>query len=120
MTAAQPTLWDAQAVNLQRVGGRIGPVVEDFCRERLGMTFHVADLQSYVLGRALVAPASPDRILRDLRSRGLIAYEVVNRSQSLYRLTRVGNDVANDEGPADRSNALPVQLTRRGGDVYRG
>jgi len=85
----QPGLFDAQAENIQRVRGRIGPAVYAFCCEHLGGEFHGSELKEYVEERAMVAPASPDRILRDLRQGGFIDYVIVSRSKSLYRITAV-------------------------------
>jgi hypothetical protein len=39
--------------------------------------------------RIAFAPASPDRILRQLRQQGALDYVVVNRAASLYLITRV-------------------------------
>lgn len=51
--------------------------------------FHADELRQYVRKHAgdLVAPASPDRIMRDLRQGGEINYDLVSRSKSLYRAT---------------------------------
>ena len=89
MTTSQPTLWEAQQTNIKRVGGRIGPTVLEFCADHLGQQFYMRDLESFVSTRVPGAPDSPSRILRDLRQSNHIDYEVVSRSQSLYRLTRV-------------------------------
>ena len=43
-------------------------------------------------GRHPAAPASADRILRDLRARQVVGYEVVSRTKSLYRITNFGNE----------------------------
>lgn len=87
MTTYQPSLLD-QVVNLKRVRGRIGGIVYAFCCARIGQQFHLRELEEYVSERRDGAPDSPSRILRDLRQSGLIDYEVVSRSQSLYRVTR--------------------------------
>lgn len=79
-----------QDAELARVSGRIATLVMQFCREHQGQTFHLAALHAYVQERAAGAPGSPDRILRDLRTRGLVSYEVVSRSQSEYRVTAAG------------------------------
>lgn len=80
-----PTVQSEQADNLSRVTGRIAKVVADFMAAHEGQTFYVSDLHAYVQARAPGAPGSPDRILRDLRRRGVIRYELVSRSESLYR-----------------------------------
>jgi len=79
---------ETQKAEIARVRGVIEPVVLDFAREH-APDFFIGELQQYVLRRARVAPASPDRILRDLRSRGLINYQVINRRASRYRFLPV-------------------------------
>jgi hypothetical protein len=37
----------------------------------------------------IAAPASADRILRDLRQKGVIDYKVLGRRASLYAVTRL-------------------------------
>lgn len=81
-----------QAANLDRVNQNIGGIVAAFCRERLrtgAAEFHMADLTKYVNARSTIAPDSAGRILRDLRRRRVLSYEVVSRAQSLYRIKGV-------------------------------
>lgn len=78
-----------QAKQIKRVTTRIGRIVVDFCRQHTGREFHAADLVAYVEDHSDGAPASPDRILRDLRQRGVVSYHVVSRSKSLYRIDSV-------------------------------
>lgn len=81
-----------QETNLRRVRANLGALVLAFCRDRLALgapVFRIADLQGYVSEHALAAPASPDRILRDLRRRGKVSYDVINRAGSVYRLAGV-------------------------------
>jgi hypothetical protein len=76
-----------------RVSNRIGEAIRTFCESRL--EFHADDMRSYiatVVGP--VAPGSPDRILRELRQRGLVNYVVVSRRDSLYRIVRAGEQMA--------------------------
>ena len=49
--------------------------------------WHVEELRRFVFDKVngYVAPASPDRILRDLRQKGRVNYVVVSRAKSLYR-----------------------------------
>jgi hypothetical protein len=87
-----------QPANLARVGGRIGPHVLGFCRrlwaqhERFPRVatfqyFRPSDLVAFLAREGVTcAPASADRILRDLRRGGFVSYTVVNRAASLYRL----------------------------------
>ena len=79
-----------QESEIRRVRGRIGPLVIDFARlVGTGKEFGIEQLQSYILSQAVAAPASPDRILRDLRQRGLLDYVVVSRRGAVYRFTVV-------------------------------
>jgi len=69
-----------------RVYGRIAPLILAFKAEVGDAEFHAEDLRRYVLLRAPeMAPASPDRILRELRQDGLLDYDVTNRRKSLYQ-----------------------------------
>jgi hypothetical protein len=76
-----------QAENLERVRSRIGRAIVAFCRER--KRFHADELRAAVAeATGIAAPASADRILRDLRQRGVINYRVINRHESLYEVTK--------------------------------
>jgi hypothetical protein len=77
-----------QARQIKRVIGKIGPKVLAFIQERgVHGTFHAKELHDYV--GTHVAPASSDRILRELRLAGVIDYEVINRRQSFYRIVKL-------------------------------
>jgi hypothetical protein len=81
-----------QQANLDRVSHNIAGIVADFCRGRFRegrAEFRMEDLTGFVRARSTIAPDSAGRILRDLRRRNVVGYEVVSRSQSLYKLTRV-------------------------------
>lgn len=86
-----------QQQNINRVRNRIGPFVLRFVRMRWrkGKTdpkrrrFYAADLNAFVLKHRGSAPASADRILRDLRSKGWFRYKVVNRAKSRYKIVWV-------------------------------
>ena len=82
-----------QAAQLERVTTGIGYLVLAFCRDRVGQEFHMGALLAYVNRNAggYVAPGSPDRILRALRKGGRVDYEVVSRSESLYRIKAVAS-----------------------------
>jgi hypothetical protein len=92
---------DDQNEQIKRVTSKIGLVVLAFCREVFRSAvaqgkFHASDLRIYVAARELVAPASPDRILRFLRQLGWIDYEVIDRRASYYLIKwvrRPGVDV---------------------------
>lgn len=76
--------------NLERVSLRIAAAVMQFCRERLGWEsklFHADELRNYVTAATGInAPASADRVLRDLRQKRQLDYEVVSRRESLYKI----------------------------------
>ena len=73
--------------DIQRVNSAISRYVRAFIEQHSGQEFHVEQLRKFIFENVngYVAPASPDRILRDLRQKGVINYVVVSRSQSLYK-----------------------------------
>ncbi len=76
-----------QAEELQRVTIRIGKAILEFW-VRAG-DFYAFELQAYILHRCgNVAPASADRVLRELRKQGRLNYVVLNRRKSLYRAVK--------------------------------
>lgn len=76
---------DEQRENLERVSTRITPWVKRFCREH--KRFHADALHEYVIRMTgIAAPASADRILRNLRQAGQLSYHCVNRRESLYEV----------------------------------
>jgi hypothetical protein len=86
-----PRPLSEQGANLHRVSKAIAPHVLEFCRERLSSApnFHAYELNSFVNERCYGAPGSADRILRQLRHKGFVRYEVVDRAKSHYRVTWV-------------------------------
>ncbi len=85
---SEPVPRKEQAEHLNRVAGRIGHIVREFCCVvGVGGEFHADELRAFVIRASGAAPASPDRILRLLRADGTIDYVVVNRRASLYRVT---------------------------------
>lgn len=75
-------------LELQRVRQAIGAAIKSFIAERLASgtpEFHAETLRRAVEKVSPTAPASADRVLRDMRQRGEIAYELVSRRDSLYR-----------------------------------
>jgi hypothetical protein len=86
-----PPAGGTHAESLARVRGAIGAAVLAFVRERLATqpVFTISELHAYVTAARGVAPASPDRILRDGRQRGEYGYVLVSRRQSRYRVTWV-------------------------------
>ena len=77
-----------QSIQLSRVQQRIAPIILDFYAYRLFRNpyFHMNELFAYVEKNTLIAPASPDRILRALRQEGKLDYIVVDRRASYYLL----------------------------------
>lgn len=84
--APKPTAKE-QARELARVEKGIALDVLAFCR--LHRTFRADDLRAYVVAQGGRAPGSPDRILRQLRSRGLVSYRVTDRAASMYEVIHV-------------------------------
>jgi len=79
----------SQQQELTRVKQSIGRLVEEFVMNRLQTgqpRFHMEDLHAYILAQVLTAPASTDRILRQLRLDGKINYRVINRAESCYEI----------------------------------
>lgn len=82
-----------QTRQLARVTGRIGESVLAFCRARVGQTFRAAELASFVMQDCGGAPASADRVLRQLRAQGFVDVQVVDRAGSLYRVAAGAGNV---------------------------
>lgn len=95
--AEQATLFDQeQAPQIARVQSAIGGAVLAFCRHVMShalngdTSFRGDELRVWINKQGIdCAPASPDRILRALRRAGQLDYTIINRRQSLYRVTRV-------------------------------
>lgn len=93
----QTTLFDAEIAaddatkrgnrqQLDRVSNNIRDVIQSFFASlRGGQEFRASDLHEYVESQCSVAPGSADRVMREMRANGLIGYELVSRSESLYR-----------------------------------
>jgi ribosomal protein S25 len=73
-----------QTENLSRVRNAIAKHVEAFLERNINREFHSAELHSYVAERVMITPGSADRIMRDMRAKGIINYELKNRRKSLY------------------------------------
>lgn len=73
--------------NLDRVYSRIAIHILAFHDEHRGQFFHAEELRRYVLQHEplMIAPGSPDRILRQMRLKGMLNYDVINRRASLYQ-----------------------------------
>ncbi len=85
--ATQTTLAFDQQTNLARVSGRIAALVIAFMESH--DTFTAGDLQAYVREHEPSAPDSAGRVMRMLRAKGLVNYEVVSRAESKYRTVKV-------------------------------
>ena len=80
-----------QGEQIGRVRSRLAGAVVRFLRHRIANQvprFTAAELRDWSTDEAHSAPGSPDRILRDLRRRGVIDYQVLDRARSLYLVTR--------------------------------
>jgi hypothetical protein len=80
---------DEQRSNLKRVTDRIGRSIIEFARDQLATgnhCFHMDSLRVHVSKGHAIAPDSPGRVLRTLRQRKLIGYEIISRRDSLYQI----------------------------------
>ena len=93
----QTSLDFSNAAHLERVSSRISRAIIEFCRERKASNrtqFHAEELRKHVDKKVgVTAPGSADRILRDLRSKHLLDYEIVSRRDSLYRVLWTEGDL---------------------------
>ena len=80
----RPPDRDDHPAERARVRRSIGAAIMTFAIDHNGQQFHINELQSYVAKRVPTAPASADRILRQLRQQGSLDYRVISRSNSLY------------------------------------
>lgn len=84
--------YSEQQENLERVQHKIGDLVEKFVLHRWQTGQHqfvMRDLHDFIYQRTQIAPASPDRILRQLRLDGRCDYKVVDRRSSTYLITSI-------------------------------
>ena len=92
--------------NLERVSARIGRAVIAFFREHSdehNKRFHADELRACVIRlTGIAAPASADRVMRDMRQRGLIGYKLISRRESLYEVIRIGEGHVEDSGAANK------------------
>lgn len=74
-----------------------------FCTQRLAAgsrDFVMSDLVGFIQqSQGAVAPDSPSRILRQLRTRGVLQYELLSRADSRYRIVRLGSPRGEDRRP---------------------
>lgn len=91
-----------QQRQLKRVTSRIGRAVLMFFHDHgVGDEFHAHELHAYVSEIHGVAPASADRVMRQMRRDGELNYRVLNRAQSRYRICAV---------PVPEQAALPLEV----------
>jgi hypothetical protein len=76
-----------QAENISRVNSQIGKYVAAFLGARINKEFHGGELYMEVASKVdqYIAPDSPGRIMRDLKQRGVVDYELLDRRKSLYK-----------------------------------
>lgn len=86
-----------QEQQLKRVFSSAAEAVKQFITERLADTetkgaFTADQLRNYVQNNITgrISPSSSDRVLRELRIKGVIDYLVLNRGKSLYRAVPLG------------------------------
>lgn len=83
--------FEEKQENLKRVSSRIALAIIRFCT--LHRRFRADALHDYVLRQTgIAAPASADRVLRDLRQKEIIDYKVLNRRESLYEVLWIAGD----------------------------
>ena len=80
--------------HLERIAGGLAPLVVEFCRRHVDCLFTGRDLTAWLQVEArkrsiAMVPDSASRILRELRRRGRVQYQLLDRGQSLYRVTGV-------------------------------
>lgn len=86
--AEQLTLdFESHSEQLRRVKSKTAEaILQFFGTLGAGETFHAQQLRDYVASIVPVAPSSPDRVMRDMRTCGQLRYELVSRKDSLYRV----------------------------------
>lgn len=79
---------------LRRVALNLNQIIIEFIGKRLNTTdrlFTATELRQYVNRSNFgTAPASADRVLRNLRKQNKVNYAVVNRAKSLYMALPLG------------------------------
>lgn len=86
---AMPLFDAAQTEQLQRVKSNIAPLILAwFEGQKSGDEFYISEPTLYVWKTApWVAPDSPRRVMAALKAEGKVNYELIDRAQSLYRVT---------------------------------
>jgi hypothetical protein len=76
-----------QKQHLERVSSKLAGLILEFCEQH--RTFRWADLHAFIARHIPnTAPASADRVLRELRKQGRVSY-LVERRGSLYSINSV-------------------------------
>lgn len=78
-------LFETHEENKRRVSAKIGAAISSFMAIHEGREYRNSDLHEFVSATCgPIAPGSADRIARQMRTDGLIAFRVVSRPKSLY------------------------------------
>jgi hypothetical protein len=100
---------EVQAAHLERVTSKLSAAILLFCKQRIAACrpeFHMEDIRGFLTTEAVeFAPASPDRVLRQLRKLRAVDYVVVNRAESLYRITEVRAGKVEERSVPERRQA---------------
>jgi hypothetical protein len=82
-------MQDGQKENLDRVTAKIGALILVFYKDHgTGYQFHSEELRDFIIAKVgIIAPGSPDRIMRNLRQKHWLDYRVLSRRDSLYEIT---------------------------------
>ena len=84
-----PTINEHEDGNLARVSARIGGAIIEFFSLNVGQFFFADDLRRFVTKRCgTTAPGSADRVMRSLRQKHKVNYDLIDRSRSLYLASR--------------------------------
>jgi len=88
---------DEQNENLRRVCDSLSTIIMEYYRLKVtnkDLGFSGRKLELHAMKYWSATPGSATRILRKLRNEGKLDYEVVNRSQSLYRFKVKGEQLS--------------------------
>lgn len=89
MLSSQPSLFDQQTQNIERVRSKLEPTILRFFAQNSSGVFLMSALTNYVRWfHPDTAPDSPGRIMRQLRKARKLDYRVKNRRASLYEIVK--------------------------------
>lgn len=80
---------DAGRGDLERCVQGTGATILEFLRQRVGLEFTANELRAHVAKHHETAPGSADRVMRDLKARGLCRVVCVSRAESRYLVQEV-------------------------------